>query len=691
MSDDSLDVPTPDTSSQEVKSTPPKVLEERLLVDDEQREILNALSNQMPSNTAVLWDPSATQKLPTLDSLVEKLDKPKEQISRKIDELRQLWKLPEKLPKNNRLSEDQALLLTLANQHKLRWDDEIDDYRVPRYHLYSAELGLGTLYTNTKAFEGERIVRKALGLDEMLNSVHLQGGVMPQIVSFYGKLKNNRALLTGTNEKYKDISPEKFEELFYDETADIKELLERSQGNSLSPRDIRNLRKYVINTIDSFEEAAESVAYQLVPLVEDVPKEVPIHVYYSYNDDFNLSEIETLLIEAWRKAENEANKAEKNLPKLYGDLGDVKAKLGEQHVRISLGQKIVESFNDFKERYLDGSFDFERYSLKPPQEEDEDKLPTGKKLRHILHDMYFDETQMTDEERNKFNRFKGALKGTYFRISGSKDEEGFERIFEDVISSRYLDNRQVKSLDDIVKRVAQDSESRKTYIERLEHKKDRIKEYEQLKLAREAEARSGHAWFTKQVHINPTISKAIEMAKKDRYKKYFDDILLKKLESITKTDFNIKLHTDRDISVYVPDPGQLYGLDLDDADKLYGTIITSIPRTNRQRSNEPIGNSLSELIKKHESSVKSGVMTDAQKPKKLSEFDKRTALAFSDVVFTSWGADGYNRLKKLRVSPTTVEGEYRGPVEAVNYLKLPTRHDVAALKDMALRGNTGTW
>ncbi|MFP4117486.1 MAG: hypothetical protein ACLFTR_01030 [Candidatus Woesearchaeota archaeon] len=661
----------------------PSVLAPRLGLNKEHRRLLKRLEKELPANSAILWHPYSDEKIPDFSELAKRTRKSKEYISERLNEIKDLWDLPEKLPSNNgTLDEEQALVLALANQHKLRWDEEISDYRVPRYHLYSSELGLGTLYTNTSAFEGERLVRKAMGLDEMLNSVHLQGGIMPQMVSFYGKLKNNRALLTGKNREYENLDDKEFNEIFYDETNDIKELLGRSSGDDLSPKEINNLRKYVINTIDSFEEAKASVAKELKPLIENVPNEVPIHIYYSYNDDFNLSEIETLLVEAWRKSENEANKAEEKLPGLYEKEGELKIRSLRENTAVSIDERLEDSYLDLRNRYEEGSLDYESYGLQPPEgmEAIEDAL-SGKKIREILGQEYFDKNSKGLKE------FKKNLKKT---SRGTMNSREFDELFWELVEKR-LNNSKIRNLDDIIARLEADTKKRDSVDRKYDHTKDTIDEYEQLKLARESEKRSGHAWFTKQVHINPTVSKAIEMAQKNRYKKYYEDMISKELKSLLGEEKNIKLHTDRDISVYVPDPAQIYGYNSYPDKKLYGTIITSVPRTNRQRSNEPLKNSLAELIGKHENSVKKSILIGSERPRTIEEFKKRGSLAFSDVVFTGWGADGYNRNKKATVAPTVVKGEYRESIPMTNYLKLPTRHDTDILKEMGNRGNTGTW
>ena len=165
----------------------PEVLRERLLIDDSDRKLLSTLDRLSPNdNSKIIVTPSIFgNQVPTLKQISDSLGKLKKDVWRQLNKIREAWNLPkpENLPTNNGFfDEEDALVNTLTNQHRLRWDEERQDYRVTKFHLMEAELGLGQLITNNKAFMGERIFRKSIGIDEKLNSVHIQGGVMPEII-----------------------------------------------------------------------------------------------------------------------------------------------------------------------------------------------------------------------------------------------------------------------------------------------------------------------------------------------------------------------------------------------------------------------------------------------------------------------------------------------------------------------------
>ena len=74
-------------------------------------------------------------------------------LQQQLDEISTIWNIPESQPTfDGMITPEQAEILALNNQHKLRFDTEINDYRVPRVHLYNGELGTGTLYARNKAF-----------------------------------------------------------------------------------------------------------------------------------------------------------------------------------------------------------------------------------------------------------------------------------------------------------------------------------------------------------------------------------------------------------------------------------------------------------------------------------------------------------------------------------------------------------
>jgi flagellar hook-basal body complex protein FliE len=676
----------------------PRVLRERLLVTQEHRNLLHHMTKLLPRNTAILYEDTVARKVPSSEELAKNAKMDVENVREKLYELKKIWNLPEVLPTNSdRLTEDQALILALANQHKMRWDPDMKDYSVPRIHMFSGELGLGTLYTNTEAFEGERIFRKAIGIDEMVNSVHFQGGVMPQVVSFYGKLKNNRALMMGQNRKYENLSEKEWQEKFQEEIDEIKDLLQRATNDSfeMTADQYENLKTFVVNTIDSYEEAAESVAYDLRPLVENLPEHVPIFVHMSYNDDFNKSELETLTIEGWRQAERQANKAEKRIPELEDVIVKERYRFAEESIFVQVGERVLDKLSEFEKDVAQGNLtkrEVEQYHIEGTD------LLRGKKLREALFDKYFNPEAATKKLTSDFERFKEAVKRGYQRRTGElrEDEESvaneyFEERFEEALEKYLTHANKLMEWADFEKRLNAYRDRQARIQRNIDGIRDKIHEYRQIKLARDAENRGGHSSFTKQYAIYATQSKGVEMAVKSIYSKYYTEILFPTLRRLTGKNLNLHLVTDTDISLYIPDPGQQHGKHSYADDDFHGTIITSLPRPNRQRSNEPVKSSIDELIGKHESAIRQAQDNKQKRPKKVSQFHKRKMFGLADIAFTSWGSDGYIDVAKVKVGETTVEGEYRDTPEIINYLSLPTRHDAEKLSDLAKRGNTGTW
>lgn len=644
----------------------PKVLEQRLLINEEHRKILKAMEKLSPLDTGLIYIPGnrLDRDVPTPGMIAEEVGMPEQKVIEKMYEIKKIWRLPDELPDNNgRLNKEEALISALTNQHKLRWDSEINDYRVPRIHVYNAEMGTGTEYTNNKAFLGEMIFRRAQGLNEMLNSYHMQGGVMPNIISMFSKSKNQRALLTGLNKTGKQANKA--------ELSKLTRLLEMVQkGKPLTQKQVNNLKKYVVNTIDSTEEAAESVAYELAPLLKDIPEHVPIHIYFSYNDDANLSELEDQILSKMRQFMQKATLASENLPELRSELNDTRNKMGKYAVNIGVADYIIE--------YLEEKQKTEKsFNIK------------GKSLRDLIEQELF--TENNGKTSPGIKKLKKELKKSFFTELGREDDADFERAFEEAKKRYFFQNPNIKDLESIMRRKETDEKEKESIEKHMMELKDNIRELEQYELALETEKQEKMAWFTKKIAITPTQAKAKWMMEKMLYKELYENILIPTLKKITGKNLKIFVHTDREKSVFIEDPSALLGMNTYPKNKLYGTIVTSIPRTNRQRSNEPILDSIRELIAKHESSLASRLKQGFEKPTTVQQFDKRHGSAYADVLFTSWGADGFRLMPKFVTSPTTIRGEYEEMPGIVWYLKLPTRHDTRALREQMKKGNRGTW
>lgn len=634
----------------------PVVLEERLLINELDRKILQTIEYLSPFDTGTLYIEGNDFNVdtPSIKEIAESLSLKCEEVLNSLEHVRSVWKLPpkEQLPTNNgRISPNEALVKAVLNQHKLRFDPEIKDYRVPRVHFYNSELGTGQLYTNTKAFKGEQIFRHAMGYNDIMNSYHIQGGVMPELILMFGKQKNQRALLTGVNE---DLA-ENENEVEY-----IKFIIENITESDLTSKQLWHIRNNFAKTLDSLYDVAIEASKEIAPLIEDIPTYVPIHIYYSYNDDANLNELEDLLITKLRNIHSNMKDAAEKLPKLHVDLAKDLKDFAITRMTIELANYVLDN-------------------IKSKNFED------GKDLKKNIKSLFLDEEEKPLDELNKIKVWLEAL---YKKIVGNTV------YFEDeytLVINKYLDKKSSVSIGMIESYRINQKKKYQKLEEKVHLLRSNVEELEQFELAYQTEIKEGHSWFTKQIAIKPTEAKIVEMIKKQIYKKYYLDILIPSLERLTGKKHNIKLHTDREITVYVPDPSALLGQNEYDEDLLYGTLITSIPRTNRQRSNEPLLNSTFELQKKHETAVATRLKLNKQKPKRFSEFDKRHTSAFSDVLWTSYGADGFRLQHKMVIAPTMVDGEYEEVPEMVFYLKTPTRHDTKKLGEQLKRGNKGTW
>ena len=324
------------------------ILEERLLIKEEDKKILKAINDLSSFDTGNLYIFGNDQfrEVPTVSQISEKTKISQEKIKEKLENIRKTWNIPEpeNLPTNRGIyDKEDALVSAIHNQDKLRWNEKTQKYRVPKIHYFSSELGTGTLYANNKAFEGERIFRKAMNLDEKLSSYNIQG-VMPEIMSMYGKAKHQRALHTGLNKTGKETDEEQVEL--------IKQTLNLSD-EEMTNRDWRNLKDYVINTIDSRKEAARSIGYELGkgPIGKNFSEDTVINLFWTYNDDANLKEEEDLILSSVQKIRNRMKKAAKELPELHDKYSVLKRDIAEKKIERKVSSRLYQFLENEKEEF----------------------------------------------------------------------------------------------------------------------------------------------------------------------------------------------------------------------------------------------------------------------------------------------------------------------------------------------------
>ncbi len=646
----------------------PKILEERLLVNSDDRAFLKAAAELSPHNvgrflvTSSIFD----NFVPSFEAIAQKTGKTSNEVKKSFEKVARIWGVPtDSLPTNNGYySKDESLVNALVNQNKLRWDKNFGDYRVTKMHWLSGEMGTGTLFTNNDAFLGEKIVRQAMGVDDYLVSYHMQGGIMPDIVTLFGKNKNKRAIMTGLNKADPDIDDVEFEMI-----KQKLNLLNDELGRPhLSKKAIKNLEKYVVNTIDSMEEAAESVGFELSDQVKNLPQFGELHLYWSYNDEYNQSEIEDKNIAILREIHQKMKDAEESIPELKGMLEDQKELIVKSEIKSALVNKYYDFLMD-KRAHANGK----------------DFAENGKEFKSYTKEFF-----ETKDGKRKHALDKTLRENLKAKARGrlGRDFETFDSLFEDEWNRFYNINtsmKQVSAYRESVNRTFDKTE------QNLKRTQNDLKEAESFASSHLVEEMEGHAWFTKKIAITPTEAKGLETIKKEIYKGIYEDVLIPAIKKYSgREDLKVFLHTDDIISVEVPDPQHSIEGKKDLKSRPVGTIFTSHPRTNAQWSNEPLVNSFAKVQSFHEGEISNAVLSGRERPKILGEFDKRD-FAHTDAYLSSWGADGYLSQRKFTVDPTTVQGEYAKDAHITAYIKVPTRHDLSKLGALLIKGNKGTW
>lgn len=530
------------------------------------------------------------------------------------------------------------------------------------------EMGTGTLYTNEEAFLGEKIFRQAIDINEMLSSYVIQGGLMPEFIQMFGKAKNQRALMTGVDKS--EPNGENGIERKKDQFNKIKQILDLG-GFNVGAKEMRGLEKNVIDTISSFEEAARSVAYQIAsPLFKDIPEEIPIHYHWSYNDWANMQETLDTLIPKLRKIHQKMGEATKNLPKWREERDELKGDISDNLLEKLIGERVYYYVNTKRSNYSSGKF---------PEKGNEYK----KLLYSFFETQTGKKTQIFKALKNKTKRELEGITGK--KINDKRKEEEFDSNFYEVVHKFYDElttfNRLKYFYEEGQKKFQRTSEK----INSLE---DKIHETERFENSLMVED-EGPAWFTKKIAISPMEAKALYMITKQVNKDFYDT-LFSEVKKINGKNHKFFLHTDDIITIEIPDPQYSIEGKENYKNRPVGTLILSVPRTNAQKSNEPILNTFSDLQSFHEGEISEAVKKNKKKPEIMSEFNKRD-FAFPDICLTSYGADGYNFQEKAIIDQSTVAGCYSKAPLITSYIKVPTRHDTQKLGELMIKGNKGTW
>ncbi|HIH52565.1 hypothetical protein J4412_02090 [Candidatus Pacearchaeota archaeon] len=646
----------------------PKILEERLLITPEDRILLKVASELSPHDNGKLLITSSIldNYVPSISKIAEKTGKTNEEVKESFERISKVWNIPsESLPKNNGYySDEEALTNALVNQHKLRWNPNLNDYSVTKMHWISGEMGTGTLFTNNVAFLGEKIVRQAMNVDSSLVSYHMQGGIMPDIVTLFGKAKNKRAIMTGLNKSSQDIDDR--------ELASIVQrlnLLNAELGRpTLSKKSIKNLEKYVVNTVNSMEEAAESVGFELADQVKNLESFAELHLYWSYNDDYNQSEIEDKNIAILRDIHKRMRDAEEKLPYLKKELDEQKEEMVKSEINSGLTNKYYNFLMKKKNSSKNGDF-----------------KESGKEFKSYTSEFF--ETKDGKRKYSLDKKLRRELKDKAKKLLG-REFEAFDSFFEDEWNRFYNLETSMKQVSNHREGINKKLDKLEKEIQNTQHEFDEAKSFESSQRVEDME---GHAWFTKKIAITPTEAKGLETIKKEVYKGLYEDILIPSIKKYSnRPDLKIYLHTDDIISVEVADPQHTIEGKKDFKNRPVGTIFTSLPRVNSQSSNEPLATSFSQVQSFHEGEISNAVASGKQRPKTKGELDKRD-FAHTDVYISSHGADGYLSQRKFTIDPTTIQGEYAKNAHITAYIKVPTRQDLSKLAELMIKGNKGTW
>jgi hypothetical protein len=637
----------------------------------------------------------------SLEDLAKKTKLTEKKVRRLMDNVEEYWGLPGNVPPGI-FSEDEARVRRLARQERLRRINEgsgkngnenvkkntFYEYKEDQIYLFCAELGLGSVVGNPDIQKGLALVIDAQNYAPKLKALIMQGGGMPENPTLWSKSNHERCKQVAKSMLAKEKGI-KFSEVDDKEAEKRKQqIFELYQSAEMTKEDKEHWDKYIKNTPNSLEELAKEGAYELAPLFKSMNRRTSVIYQYSMDDYYNINQLLELFVihERRRKAQ------EKQLEELsfLRDENTHNSKARAIHdIYVKLAEHVVDEAKKRNAQDTDLK-DYVKNKVYPTTSfnrlKEKIKKQTLKEFGGVTRISRFDPRWVRDEEeRKKRTKERGKT---------------FEEFFADAMLEYSTGIRTINDLEKLKDYRIEEINEIEERNSKLENEMKELQELEE-KLAEEHRARM--IWLTKKAAITNEQAKITNHIIKQRYRENYEKMFFEYLPKECGKKFkNIRILSSLDITLAeetMPGhsrykKGKLFdpGVSPDEAFHyvdIGGLTIALIPNPDFQRSNEPKEGDLRRIKMKFNDSLADAVS------KHFSEEEARktkyTRLSTADIIFTSWGAGGFEIQPQQAIGETWVDGEYRATPRRVVLIKGGPMHDSERVSNFGARWPVRTW
>lgn len=677
------------------------VVREQKSLTDKQREFLARLSGALPPDLKDVDRHSENplfNRMPTTSELVASTGvKDSGALRAYFSAIEDTFNLPEGESDlvTGEFSELEARARRLVRQYRQRREPDGTLREADKTYLLMGPLGTASRLTDPDVFKGLNVVIGAYGFDNTL--VGMVGeDVVPEVGAYWSITTQDKQVLMGK------IPPEIQDVLeqrqgLLDEVATVQgetksgkkdhfrgrfNLEELLQDDRLSDADRAFISHEVEGTINTVEVALEVAAYQLAPLVSALPPDADVVFRWGVKDFYNLRERMRWFVETQAKISAMELKVEE-IPKVENQLDDKRRAYAQHEMNVGLGEFIV---GRLEGRYKKG------------------RELVGKEFRAYVKDKVLNQDlkgyrQMIDNLRGSYSAARGVQ-----RLDGALEDD-FSHALDEAVR-RYT--RDIVTTDEKVEeRLATSRSKRRSSKKSMAVLEDKLGELQELTDRIEREKEMGMAWFTKQYALQPTDAKAMNLIVKKFYSDAYD-MFVERLEDLVGRKLNARIlkrvqacfelggndsinphlsvftaaSDEDDLAAEAMESGmaQLHAVEYDGD----GIPFAFVSAPNFTRSNEPVHGDCAALQGIHEEAVARQVQFGI----KPEEF---TGVAGAKVVFSAYGAGGWEIQPKMPVMETTINGEYRRTPNEVWFIKGNPMHDMDKLQRAQKHGNKGSW
>jgi|GEM_PF-3219775 len=220
--------------------------------------------------------------------------------------------------KSSDVSNDGSKLEQIASTSTINSKGEaIAEPEVVNKSLYLADLGFGKRVYNPRAMDGLAVFLKYNKIGKGIDSVFIEGGLIPMIPRHSGRKRNLNLTMLGNLATKKG----KTEKEFYEMMTSYKHVFddENKKDKEKIKRDMKRYHNLVKQKILNRAEASKFAKNELSKLVGSLNKDVVVHYQIDEDERENINEDEAVMISNLEMQRKELEKNKKKLKKLVDE------------------------------------------------------------------------------------------------------------------------------------------------------------------------------------------------------------------------------------------------------------------------------------------------------------------------------------------------------------------------------------